>query len=407
MKKEPLIFISAADMSAEAHAVELLQAVRKQRPGARFVGVGGQKLADEGVELLVDIMAQSAMTYEAFIKIGYFLKVIHRAGQVMRQRYFDAAVYVDSPALHFPMSRKAKNQGIPNMYYIAPQVWAWARHRRWKLRWLFDKVACILPFEETLFRSYGIDATYVGSPVFDNFDNWSKTKQVDLKKGIPTLALLPGSRAHEVKALMPAMLVVARKVLQQWPDATFIVAAANEKITQTVTQMLGPNKDRFHVEHRITHQAIKASDLCLAASGTATLEVAACGRPMVVMYHVNRLLWKLVGWWLVPQRPMCLVNILAGEMVVPEFMPWYGSPAPVAQKVLDLLADPQLLKATSQRLLELTKPLKQGGTADRAARILLDLADSRTSNRRHRQPGKRPAEVVVSAQQYPETEESS
>ena len=393
-----MLFISAADMSAEAHAVKLVQAVRKQRPGVRFVGVGGQKLADEGVELLVDIMAQSAMTYEAFIKIGYFLKVIHRAGQVMRQRQFDAAVYVDSPALHFPMSRKSKNQGIPNMYYIAPQVWAWGRHRRWKLRWLFDKVACILPFEETLFRSYGIDATYLGYPVFDNFDNWSKTQQSDLKKGNPTLTLLPGSRAHEVRALMPAMLAVARQVLEKWPDAALIVAAANEKIAQMVNEILGRDRDKFHVERGITHQAIKASDLCLVASGTVTLEVAAYGRPMVVMYHVNRWLWRSVGWWLVPQRPMCLVNILAGEMVVPEFMPWYGSPAPVAKEVLRLLADRQGLEATSKRLLELAEPLKRGGTADRAARILLDLADSRNSNRRHHPPGKRPTEVAVSAQ---------
>lgn len=397
MKKEPLIFISAADMSAESHAAKLVQAVRRQRPGVRFVGVGGKKLADEGVELLVDIMSQSAMTYESFVKIGYFLKVIYRAAQAMRREDFDAAVFVDSPALHFPMSRKAKNQGIPNMYYIAPQVWAWAKHRRRKLRWLFDKVACILPFEEELFRSYGIDATYVGYPLFDDLESWGTSKRADLKKGNPTLTLLPGSRVHEVQALMPAMTTIAQRVRQQWPEAAIIVAAANEKISHMVSEMIGPNKDEFHVEHDITHQAIEASDFCVAASGTATLEVAAYGRPMVVMYHVNPLLWKLVGWWLVPQRPMCLVNILAGEVVVPEFMPWYGSPEPVAQKVLELLADPDARKTMSRRLLEVTQPLKRGGTADRAARILLDLAETRTSGRRHRTSGRPRAEVAVLA----------
>lgn len=377
MKKEPLIFISAADASAELHAAKLVAAVRQLRPGARFIGVGGEKLADEGVELMAEVMSQSAMAYAAFIKIGYFVKIVERVGKLMKQRKFDAAVFVDSPALHFPMARKAKNQRIPSLYYIAPQVWAWARHRMRKLRWLIDKVACILPFEEELFRSYGIDATYVGYPLFDDWESWGNTKRTDLKKGNPTIGLLPGSRAHEAKALMPAMITVAQRIREKWPGASFVVPAANDQIFQIVDELLGSDKSGFHVERGIIHQAIEASDFCVAASGTATLEVAAYGRPMVVMYHVNPVIWKLIGWWLVPQRPMCLVNILAGEIVVPEFMPWYGSAEPVVQKVLELLADKEGLAQTSQRLLKVAEPLKRGGTAIRAAKMLLELADGR------------------------------
>ena len=377
LKKEPLIFISAADASAELHAAKLVAAVRQLRPGARFIGVGGEKLADEGVELMAEIMSQSAMAYAAVIKIGYFFRIVERVGELMKQRKFDAAVFVDSPALHFPMARKAKNQRIPSMYYIAPQVWAWARHRMRKLRWLIDKVACILPFEEELFRSYGIDATYVGYPLFDDWESWGNTKSRDLKKGNPTVGLLPGSRAHEAKALMPAMITVAQRILERWPEASFVVPAANKQIFQIVDGLLGPDRSGFHVEQGIMRQAIEASDFCVATSGTATLEVAAYGRPMVVMYHVNPVMWKLIGWWLVPQRPMCLVNILAGEIVVPEFMPWYGSAEPVVQKVLELLADKEGLARTSQRLLKVAEPLKRSGTALRAAKMLLELADER------------------------------
>ncbi len=206
MKDKPLIFISAADMSAERHAAKLVQAVRRLRPNATFIGVGGEQLADQGVELVAHVVGQSAMTYEAFGKIGYFLKVIHRVSQAMKHSEFDAAVFMDSPALHFPMARKAKHYHIPSLYYIAPQVWAWARHRRKKLRRLIDKVACVLPFEQKLFRDYGIDATYVGCPLLDDFRNWDKSKVTQLQTGQPTLALLPGSRAHEVQALMPAMI---------------------------------------------------------------------------------------------------------------------------------------------------------------------------------------------------------
>ncbi len=375
MKDKPLIFISAADMSAERHAAKLVQAVRRLRPNATFIGVGGEQLADQGVELVAHVVGQSAMTYEAFGKIGYFLKVIHRVGQAMKYSEFDAAVFMDSPALHFPMARKAKHYHIPSLYYIAPQVWAWARHRRKKLRRLIDKVACVLPFEQKLFRGYGIDATYVGCPLLDDFRNWDKSKMTQLQTGQPTLALLPGSRAHEVQALMPAMITIAKRVREQWPQARFIIPAANEAILQTISDLLGTDSADFHLSCGIVHQAIEASDLCVAASGTATLEIAAYGKPMVVMYHVNPVLWKLVGWWLVPQRPMCLVNILAGRVIVPEFMPWYGSVEPVVDKVLELLADPQELTQISHRLLEITKPLKQGNSADAAAKMLLQLVD--------------------------------
>ena len=113
---------------------------------------------------------------------------------------------------------------------------------------------------------------------------------------------------------------------------------------------------------------------------------------MVVMYYVNPLVWKLIGWWLVPQRPMCLVNILAGKIIVPEFMPWYGSAEPVAQKVLELLADPQALERTSRRLLELTEPLKRPGTAERTAQILLELAVGRPSGKTEASRRAQPAE---------------
>ena len=381
LKKEPLIFISAADISAERHAAKLVEAVRKLRPGAKFVGVGGTNLAEQGVEMLADVMDQSAMTYQAIAKIGYFLRIIHNVGQLFKQRDFDAVVFVDSPALHFPMARKAKAQGIPSLYYIAPQVWAWRRGRRKKLRRLIDKIACVLPFEQDLFRSYGIDTTYVGCPLLDNFSSWDNSQPADFQKGQPTLALLPGSRAHEVEALAPAMITIAKRVREQWPKARFIIPAANEKIRGIINDLLGSDKDDFHVACGIIHQAIAASDFCIAASGTVTLEIAAHGCPMVVMYHVNPLIWKLIGWWLVPQRPLCLVNILAGEIIVPEFMPWYGSAEPVAKKVLELLADPQALQRSSSRLLELSEPLKRPGTAESTAQILLELADGRASGR--------------------------
>ena len=362
-------------MSAELHAAKLVRAVRRLCPQTTFIGVGGEKLADQGVELVAQVLDKSAMTYQAFGKVGYFLKVIYRAGQAMKHFNFDAAVFVDSPALHFPMARKAKNARIPSLYYIAPQVWAWARHRRKKLRRLIDKVACILPFEQELFRGYGIDATYVGCPLLDDFRSWDKSQPAKFEAGRPTLALLPGSRAHEVQALMPAMITIAKRVREQWPQARFVIPAANEAILQTIDDLLGTDRADFQLSCGIIHQAIEASDFCVVASGTATLEVAAHGKPMVVMYHVNPVLWKLVGWWLVPQRPMCLVNILAGRVVVPEFMPWYGSAEPVIEKVLELLADPQGLAQTSRGLLEITQPLKQGNSADAAAQMLLQLAD--------------------------------
>ena len=289
----------------------------------------------------------------------------------------DLVIVCDSPAFNFHVAKIAEKNNVPVMFYVAPQLWAWAPWRIRKLHRRCDKLACILPFEREWFAGRGIDTTYVGNPLFDGLTADIETScktYADYNPRMPRIAIMPGSRDAEIKKLFGPMQRIAMRLKRNHPGARFKVCAVNE-------EKLGILKSKrykgFDCEYSIGNviETSRWADLALVASGSATLQVAAGGCPMVIMYQSSRILWYLLGCWLVRTRFLSLVNILAGREVVPEFMPHFSNIRPIVEVCNKLLASKTALISMSRELVEMVGPLTEGNASETVAQMALEMLD--------------------------------
>ncbi len=283
---------------------------------------------------------------------------------------------IDSPTLHVPLAGRAHALGVPVLYYVAPQMWAWGSYRIYKLRHRTTIVASILPFEEAFFRNQGVNARYVGHPLADAM----ATKKIDVdrvqairRKGAPVVALMPGSRKHVVSEVLTGQLEIAAKIKAEFPDAHFGVSIAGDSVRPTVEACLGssPVKAKAYADGH--DELLQAADLVLVASGTTTLEIAFHEKPMIVMYNASRLFYHLIGRWMIHTPYFSLPNILAGKEIIPEFMPYYTSTDPIAEKALELLKSDEKRTQMARNLASVVRPLRDGHASKRTAEMLLDM----------------------------------
>ncbi len=372
----PRIFISAAEPSGDRHAAQLITALRASLPQAEFFGVAGPGMQAAGCRAIADLTDRAAMLTGAFRLAGQAWLLIRRIGRMARAQRPDLAVLVDSPALHLPMAKKLKSAGCPVMAYIAPQLWAWAPWRIRRVRRVVDRLAVILPFEEEYFSRRGVAARYVGHPLVSQL----RSARVDpaevtalREAGRPVVACLPGSRSHVVREVIGGQIEVARRITQDHREAVFLFAG-HPAVAEQVRVAVGGSGLNARVLTDRNAAVLSAADLALCASGTATLEVAWYRVPMVVMYNGSKWGYRLVGRWLIRTPHLSLVNILAGRRIVPEFMPYYTSTAPIAAEALSLLADDarrEGMRADLQRVVESLGPADAAAGAAALARELL------------------------------------
>ena len=374
----PLIFISAAEPSADLHGAALIRATLAKCPTARFAGVAGPKMIAEGCQPIFDMTRHSAMLLGALQAVGRAIAMLTTAEQHLRRYPFNAAVVIDSPTLHLPLARRAQAAAIPVMYYIAPQMWAWGAYRIHRLRNRTDRVAVILPFEEKYFRDQGVNATYVGHPLAESLASALIDENVVNQirsRGSPVIALLPGSRRHVVKEVLHGQLEVAERIALAVPGAAFGVSVANARVAPVIESLLSKCRVPVQPYPGRCGELIHAADLVLVASGTAALEVAFHEKPMIVMYNTSRVFYHLIGRWLIHTPYLCLPNILAGRKIVPEFMPYYTSTEPISQQAIELLRSEDKRRAMEQELAALVEPLRSRCASERAADMLLDMVE--------------------------------
>ena len=371
---KPKVFISAAEPSGEAHCANLITTLQKGSD-IDFVGLGGPRMAQAGCKLLEQTTAKAAMTYNALGQIGHYYKLIRRVTAYIKKNNIDLMIVCDSPAFNFHIAAAARKAGIKTLFYVAPQLWAWAPWRIRKLRKYCDRLACILPFEEQWFRQRGINAEFVGNPLFDSLSvdpATNRKKYDDFNTENAVVALMPGSRKAEIDSLWPAMQQIAKRLKNGRPGVKFAVVALDQGGVRYLqdTQIKG-----LTCEYSISEipEAARRADFTLVASGSATLQVAAAGCPMVVMYQSSRIIWHLLGRWLVRSKYLSLVNILAEKELVPEFMPYFSSIEPIIEKSKQLLADKAELGRISDELVELAEPLAQKRACDSVAKIVLEM----------------------------------
>lgn len=369
------IFISAVDPSADSHCADLIKALQQTGYEIQCLGVGGPKMAAAGCKLLQITADRASMAYNSIKHITHFYKLIKRISHFLQSNKVDLVIVCDSPSFNFHVAKAAKKAGITTLFYVAPQLWAWGGWRIHKLRKYCDKLCCILPFEQKWFRQRGVDTTFVGNPLVGNL----KADLCGLKKGYTKyesqkarIALMPGSRAAEVESLWQPMQQIAKRIKQKYSDAMFITVAVDPQRQRLLkaTQIPGFECD-YSVD--IVHETAMCSDFAIVASGSATLEAAAAGCPMVVMYQISRILWYLVGRWLVRPKYFSLVNLLADRELVPEFVPYFSSIEPIVQTVEELLRDKDKLIDISRELIDITEPLAKKKASEEVAKIVIEM----------------------------------
>lgn len=369
------IFISAAEPSADAHCAGLISTLQKSDYNIEFVGVGGPKMAEAGCQLLQTTGAKAAMIYNAFSQVAHYYMLIKRISRFLKSNKIDLVIVCDSPSFNFHVAKAAKKEGIKTLFYVAPQLWAWAGWRIGKLRKYCDKLCCILPFEQDWFGEKGVDTTFVGNPLLDELQSglYSYMKNYDdFDPKNLRLALMPGSRAAELNLLWQPMQKIALRIKEKHPAATFVTVAVDAEREELLKSkhIVG-----FESEYTICSVSDTAADVdfALVASGSATLQVAAVGCPMVIMYQSSRILWHLVGRWLVKTKYLSLVNILAGCELVPEFMPYFSSIEPIVQTIEQLLEDREKLTQLSNELIDLAEPLAAKKAREEVSKIVIEM----------------------------------
>ena len=372
------IFLSAAEHSADAHCANLITSLNTTGYNFEFSGIGGDKMESAGCALVEKTVHNSAMLYNVVVRLGDYVKLLWRVKRHLKTIKPDLVVLCDSPALNFHIAKAAKAVNAKTLFYVAPQLWAWGKWRMNKLRCLCDKLCCILPFEKDFFIQHGLESEYVGNPLLDDlnlkFENNCKSYDGYDPNNI-NIALMPGSRQAEIKTLWEPMQKIALAIRKKHPNASFTTVAPDAEKQEVLKSILVPG---FRCRYRLNevYQTACDCDLALIASGSATLQTAAAGCPMIVMYQSNKLMWYIAGRWLLKIKNLSLVNILAQERAVPEFMPYFNSIDPIVDVALNLCKNKTELAAVSRKLVEISSRLKTSTpAADCVAEILVNMLE--------------------------------
>jgi lipid-A-disaccharide synthase len=366
----PEIFVSACEVSGDLHAAALLAELRTHRPDLAAWGVGGPRLAGAGQEQLAGIEQLSlAGITEVLPRLGSVLALLRRIKSELARRRPAVVLLVDAPDFNLRLARAARKLGLRVVYFITPQVWAWRRGRLADIRRDVDHALCILPFEEAFFREAGVRADYVGHPLVDLVRPSAPLAALRASFGLdparPVIALLPGSRRSEVRALLPPLLGAAHLLARRTPRPQFLVPAATPALQPLLAPLAAAPVGARIVAGR-AWDCLAAADAAVVASGTATLETALIGTPFVTVYRISPLTHAIVTR-LVRVRWASLPNLLLGEPAVLELLQDRCRPDTIAAEIGRFLDDPAAAAGLREKCGRVRALLGPGGAAARAA----------------------------------------
>lgn len=383
------VFITVAERSADQHAANLVRAMRQLDPALDVHALGGDALRDAGATVHHDTVANAAMGLAAFKRAGEVKRLLAWTRRFYEREKPDLHICCDSWTMNKYFAALAKEFGTRVFYYIAPQVWASREGRVRRLGALADRVACILPFEEAFLRERGVDATFVGHPLFDELDadvvrcepeiaHRAEELMANPAPAFPVIALPCGSRRGIVRNNLPRQLEVAKRIKARFPAAQFLIPAT--PVTQPIVDPMIAGLDFVSAEVNGFDRQMPRCDLAITVSGTATLHIAAHRVPMIVVYYSSRAVWHLLGRWIVKIRTFSIVNLLASDgrddparHIVPEFIPWYGPVDAVADAAIDLLEHPEKLAAQKRQIGAMIDTINKAGASMNAAKIAMEL----------------------------------
>jgi lipid-A-disaccharide synthase len=374
------IMISCGEPSGDLYAGALAVEIRRRQPDATVFGLGGQRLMAGGGELLADYRGLSVTgLFEALRVIPKSISVLHRLVDVARSEKPHALVVIDFPDFNFRLAAAVKKLGIPVVYYISPQLWAWRSSRMRVVKRIADRVLVIFPFEEQIYRDAGVPVEFVGHPLIDLARSQepkdSFLRELGLDPSRPIVALLPGSRPNEVSRLLPVMRDAVRQITRKVSDAQFVIARAPSLEDRLFSHLTWDPVEPVLVLAR-TDDVLAISDVVITASGTATVQAALHGRPMVVVYRLSPMSYRL-GRRFVRVDHVAMVNLIAGRRIVPELIQEECTPQAVAHETVSLLTNPQRAEQVRAALAGVRAKLGGPGASGRAAQAVLEVARSR------------------------------
>jgi lipid-A-disaccharide synthase len=372
------ILIVAGEASGDLHGGALVEALRARAPDLALEGIGGDCMAAAGVRLHVHARDLGVVgLVEALARLPAIRAAFARMRALLEADPPDLAVLIDYPEFNLRLARVAARAGVPVCYYVGPQVWAWRRGRLALIRRLVRKMVVIFPFEEAVYRAAGVDVAFVGHPLLDRL---APRERAEARRGLgladasPVLGLLPGSRVGEVERHLPVMLAAAAALRREHPKLGVAFGRAPGLPAPFVARCLAAGGAPVRVAEGGASDVLSAADLAFVASGTATVEAALHGTPMVIIYRVALLTW-LVGRLLIRVPWIGMANLIAGRLVVPELIQFAATPERLAGTARRLLADPAALERMRQELAAVRLRLGPPGASARAAEAILALLE--------------------------------
>ena len=383
------VLLSCGEASGNLYAAELLRELRAMEPETRCFGLGGRRLEQAGAEILVDLGDISVIgLVEVLSKLPALKKAQTTLLAAASERKPDVAVLIDFSGFNLRLASRLKALGIPVVYYVSPQVWAWRRGRLKSIRDHVDRMLVILPFEESFYRDAGITAKFVGHPLVDlvrsHEDRATFFRRLGFQESRPLVALMPGSRPRELELHLPVIAGAIERMRARNPEMQFVLLKAPTVEERAIQTGLGSTFASVRVLSESNYDALSHAQAAIVASGTATVEAALSETPMVVVYRVGGLSYRL-GKPLVRVPFYAMVNLIADRAVVPELIQDEMTEERVASETLRLLEDPAAAESMRRDLREVKSRLGTGGASRNAAREVMAVAreDRESSTARH------------------------
>jgi lipid-A-disaccharide synthase len=377
------IMIVAGEPSGDKHGASLVRSLRALRPNDdwQIFGAAGDKMRAAGVETILDVNDVGIMGAAAVIaRLPTFLQGFRNLRRAARERRPDAVVLIDWPDFNMPLSNRLKRDGQKVIYYISPQVWAWRTYRVKAIKRNVDRMIVILPFERDFYQRAGVNVDYVGHPLVDTVQVTATREEFCRRHGFetshPIVGLLPGSRRSIMKFILPVVFEAVTLLEKTHPNLQFAVALAPTAARLEAEQQLAANGGlkNLRLVFDDTYNALAACRVSAVVSGTATLEAAIIGAPMVVVYRASWLDWNLF-WPMINVESVALPNLIAGRNIVPELLQDQLTGERLAAELADLLDDAARREEMRKGLAEVRQKLGEAHASEKAAERILELIE--------------------------------
>jgi lipid-A-disaccharide synthase len=368
------IVIIAGEASGDLHGSSLVKELKKINSNLEIFGIGGDKMKREGVELIFHIDKLSFMGFFEVIKnLRLIREVMKSMVSVTETRRPDLAILIDYPGFNLRFAKKVKSLGIPVVYYISPQVWAWGGNRVKKMQGWIDKMVVIFPFEKDIYEKFDIACEFVGHPLLEvtrpvlSLEDFQR--KFDIRKNEVVVGLLPGSRWQEVEKILPIMLESCELLKARIKNLKLLLGLAPTIKKEKIESLINQTHSQVKIVENLTYDVMKHSNLLLIASGSATLECAILGTPFLVLYKTS--FWTyFIAKSLINIPNIALANVVAGKRIVPEFIQKKAIPGLIAEEMYEILSDKNRYKAIQTELEKVKGKLGEDGASQKAAQIV-------------------------------------